>query len=62
MFGSTEIATDFETLRLGVLEQTENRKFIYGFLLSLQENVGQYLKHFLPYSSHITIILSPYMV
>jgi len=59
MFGSTEIGRNFETLRLGVLEQTENCKFINGFLLSLQENVGQYFKHFLPYSSHITIILSP---
>jgi hypothetical protein len=49
MFGSTETGRKFETLRLGVLEQTENLKFIYGFLLSLQENVGQYLKHFLPF-------------
>jgi hypothetical protein len=60
MFGSTETGRNFETLRLGVTERTEIPKFIYGFLLSLQENVGQYLKHFLPYSSHITIILSPY--
>jgi hypothetical protein len=60
MTGSTEIGRNYETLRLGALEQTENRKFIYGFLLSLQENIGQHLKHSLPYSSHIIVILSPY--